>query len=118
MDTSNGYTSFKNTVRVIQEVLGISEEDARLVAGGMGLGGIRGAIRAELVDDETTQSTRVLEVESEDNRIYRIYMGGDFSVFQIRCMETGSRWHRDGLLFAGPFNDDPEIESEDQDNSP
>jgi len=58
-----------NTVRVLDEAIGRQTIDARIVATALGQAGVRGAIRAEMLEHEPGQA-RYMEVESEDNRIY------------------------------------------------
>ena len=58
-----------NTVRVLDAAIGRQASDALIVAGRLGRSGVRGAIRAEMLEHEPRQA-RYMEVESEDNRIY------------------------------------------------
>jgi len=58
-----------STVRVLDAAIGRQTDDALIVAVILGRAGVRGAIRAEMLEREPGQA-RFMEVESEDNRIY------------------------------------------------
>jgi len=58
-----------SAVRVLDTAIGRQTGDALIVAGRLGRAGVRGAIRAEILEHEPGQPW-YMEVESEDNRIY------------------------------------------------
>ena len=58
-----------STVRVLDAAIGRQTIDALIVAEIIGCAGVRGVIRAEILEHEPGQP-RYMEVESEDNRIY------------------------------------------------
>ena len=58
-----------STVRVLDAAIGRQTIDALIVAEIIGCAGVRGVIRAEMLEHEPRKA-RYMEVESEDNRIY------------------------------------------------
>lgn len=83
-----------NTFYIIREALGPDARVTLVVSSLIWPYEIRGAIRAELIDDGHREdgrrmASRILEIESEDNRVYHLYIGDGYLVRRIMCVETG-----------------------------
>ena len=89
----------ENSIRVIQEALGVDEQDARRPVARLALLGIKGIINAREVKDTTEiegeriyeEGDRLFDFESEDNRHYRMWVNQRARIKRIIDLETGER---------------------------
>jgi len=87
----------ENTKRVIQEALGSDERGTRLATLSLQDAGVRGAIRVKVIvrsgdigEDGYPNAHTILEVESEDHRVYQVHLNGRYLVDLVVDMETGN----------------------------
>jgi len=78
---------FDNTVMVIQSVLKCEDRQARNIARALDRANIAGAITATVIED--AGGGLILEIESEDHRVYHVYLNSGFYADAIKDMETG-----------------------------
>ena len=94
----------ENTIKVLQEALGRSTREAEGIADILMLAGVQGVRRAELLDSleldtHFPRGRPLLEIESEDNKIYHLHLtfltsygfenSRFYSIDRIIDLETG-----------------------------
>jgi len=90
-DAEEADFDFWRTVSVINKELGRENvKAAAQIAGKLLDIGVLGAVRAEWVRQDTTQNSFILEIESEDNKIYQLWIAHrTMGLNAIEDMETG-----------------------------
>ena len=82
---------YENSYTVIQENLNCEDSDIRFILDTLERVEIKGVIRAEQKEDDSLAGLPVvLEIESEDNKAYRIYMDETCDLEAIKDIETGN----------------------------
>jgi len=80
---------YGNTVQIIQEALSIEERDAQTPLTRMASLGIKGVVNAREVEDSSvTEGDRVLDIETEDNRHYRLILNRFYVIRTVINLET------------------------------
>jgi len=85
----------ENSINQIREVLETAEETAEswqieIIVNVLEMVGVRGVVRAEFIEQPSGNlpAVPILEIESEDNRIYFIHLSGG-NIITISCPENG-----------------------------
>jgi len=86
---------YENSFQVIQKSLNCDDpEDVEIILDTLERAKVKGALSGEIKADDSLWAPVVLEIESEDNKIYRIYMNQIYNVEGIQDMDTGKYIYR------------------------
>ena len=99
---------FISTTNVIHRALRGTLDDAATVSRALVEGNVRGAVRAEVIEENESRTRITLEIVSEDNRVYQVDMRNDYRVEHILDVEL-NKW-----VYSITFNHAPPIENPNQ----
>lgn len=85
--------NYEKTYDVIKVVLECEDVKVRNIIRSMERVKIKGAVSAEHIKEEDKDKDIIIEIESEDQKKYRVYMGTNYVVYAIKDMETKEYIH-------------------------